>query len=105
MLDVVNQNTTYLVTVTVKDTSGVLVVPNSVTYRIDDTKTGTAVKADTVITPAGAIFDISIDASANVCLGTGAYEKRLLTVSATYNLSSKVTAAHMFLVRNISKSS
>jgi hypothetical protein len=103
-MDTVNEKSTYVVSVCLKDTAGQVVVPTSVVYRIDDVSTGNPVKADTTITPVTHIFDITVAATENAIVTTAkSLEKKRMTVTATYNTTEKATAEFEWYVRNLTK--
>lgn len=86
----VNEKSTAYLTVTFKDKAGVQQVPASATYRIDCLTTGTAIKAETALTPAGSV-EITLTPTDNrIIAAANVRESRRVTVNAVYGASDEV---------------
>lgn len=91
MQTVTEKNTAYL-TVNFYNKSGALDVPNTITYRIDDVASGSAVRADTAIGAVASSVEIRLTATDNTILNTNnRSERRRVTVTATYGVADQVT--------------
>ena len=102
MTTAVNEKTSAYLTVAFLDKAGVAAIPASVTYRIDCLTTGTAILADTSLTPASSI-EIAITPAQNAILSDGnASETKRITVKASYGVSDGVNAQYDYTVTNLS---
>lgn len=99
-MDVVNEGTTAYLTVAFLDKTGAAALPTGVTYRIDCLSSGTAIKASTSVTPATSV-EITISATENAILGGLPFERRRITVEATYSGSQAVRDQYDYQVRNL----
>lgn len=102
MTDEVNEKSTSYLSVTFKDKAGAAAAPASATYRIDCITTGTAIKGDTALTPAGTV-EIAITPNENRIVTPGnARERRRVTVTATYGATDSVSDEFDYDVVNLS---
>lgn len=104
-MDVVNEKTTWIVTLSFTDEDGNAVTPDSGTYRLDALKTdGTLeqVTGDTAFTPTSNTHEIVITSAENQMKdATRRFEPRILTVTFTYG-SRTGTAEYRYLLKNLS---
>ena len=101
MSDSVNENSTSYVTAVPKDADGVAALPASMVYQIDCVTTGTAIKAETALTP-GTSVEIEIDAADNAIISqTNAVERRQVTVTAGYGINDQVIEVYEYRVINL----
>lgn len=102
MTDEVNEKSTSYLSVTFKDKAGAAAAPASATYRIDCLTTGTAIKADTALAPAGSV-EITITPTENRIVTSGnARERRRVTVTANYGASDSVSEQYDYDVVDLS---
>lgn len=101
MGDVPEQSTS-TVTVTFRDADGNLVVPTNVKYRLDCVTTGTAIKAETSVTP-GSSVEITVTSAENSIQDQdNAYEVKELTIVADDGLPTECHESAKWRVRNLS---
>ena len=101
MTDIINENSTGYATATFLNKDGGAVSPVSAVYQIDCITTGTAIRASTPLTPAPAI-EITLDANDTAIIDDcNQYEKRLVTVTATYGLGDTINETYTYLVKNL----
>lgn len=100
-METVNEQSTAYLTVTFKDKAGAAVSPASASYRIDDVQSGTAVRADTALTPAAQV-EITLSPTDNTLVDpTKRQEIRRLTVTGVYGASDKVSAKYDYQLANL----
>lgn len=98
----INEKTSAILNVTLTDRTGALAPPVSVTYRIDDLTTGTAVLGPTPIMAPGAVFDISITSDQNAIFNPAdQQETRRLTLTAFYAAEDQATSQYDWVVNNL----
>lgn len=103
-MDVINEKTTYTLTLTFTDESGSAVTPSAGTYRIDDVSSGAEIKGETAFTPSASTHDLIITASENAILNTAnSSEKRRVTVTVTYGMARQMTEEYFYSVKNLGK--
>ncbi len=103
-MEIVNEKSTSVVTLTFRDESGALVTPSGGTYRIDDAALGTEIKADTPFTPVDSSHDITITSTENRILdATRNVEERIVTVSFTYGAGKNGNSEYRYSVKNLTK--
>ena len=103
-MDVVREQTTWVVTCTFTDEDGTAVTPSAGSYRIDDVDTDTEIKTDTGISPSSSTHDIPIIASENAMVtATNNKEVHRLTLSFTYGSSLTGRGEYEFFVKNMTK--
>lgn len=89
----VNERTAFPLNVTFHDEDGVLVVPDSATYRIDDEKNRTAIQPATALPSLASSVDIWITSDQNFIIRSHSkYEIRTVTVE--YDYTSDAGAKH-----------
>jgi hypothetical protein len=77
--------------------------PTPATYRIDDVYFGTEIRGDTVLSVAASV-EITLTPDDNAILDPGnSYEKRRVTVKATYGSSGGVNDEYDYQVKNLAK--
>jgi hypothetical protein len=106
MLDVVAENSTYVLTVAFTDRNGNPATPSEATYRIDEsTQEGgddSEVLDDTAISPLASSVDISLTPANNAIIDpTRAFEERVVTVTATYGVNDVKVDEYRYRVRNL----
>lgn len=100
-METVNERSTAYLQMTFNDKVGASQVPTSITYRIDDKDTGTEIKADTAVSPAGTV-EITLAPEDNRILNSvGRNEWRRVTVRATYGADQQVTGEFLYRVINL----
>lgn len=101
-MEEVNEKTTYVVTLSFKDESGVSVIPDSLTYRLDDEASGEEVIEDTVVVPTGATYNVVISSTSNIILNDDKRnEVRVLTASFVYQTTKIGTAEFKYKLLNL----
>jgi hypothetical protein len=104
-MDIVNEGTSLVVTLSFFSETEVAVTPTSGSYRIDDLVTGEEIIGDTNMESLGETCDILIDGADNVLLNTDlASETHVLTASIIYGNSPNektCTGEYRFKVRNL----
>jgi hypothetical protein len=107
-MDVVNERSTYILTVSFLDEDGAAVVPASASYRIDDVGSDAGIRDDTEISPLAAEVDLVLTAGDTSILDeTHPYETRRVTVSWTFltaaspSLLGTGTTEHLVNVANL----
>ena len=94
----VNEGTTAYLSATFSDKTGNADTPSTITYRIDDVRSGTEIRDATTITAASTV-EISLSPTDNRILNaTQSYETRRVTVVASYGASDQVTAEYTYRV-------
>jgi hypothetical protein len=103
---VVNEATAAQVTVSAYDLAGDNVAPGTLHYRIDDIKSGTAVKALTPIATPGLATAIPLTPEDNAILNPMLKEepKRLTVITDKDSATDKAQAQYTYYVKNISYS-
>jgi hypothetical protein len=105
-MEIVNERSTSIVTLTFRDETGAQVTPSAGTYRIDDAASGTEIRASTPFTPSGSTHDIMITDEENRILDvTRNIEERIVTVSFTYGVGKKGSGEYRYSVKNLLKMS
>lgn len=98
---VVNEKNTAYLTVTFLDKDGAQEAPTSISYRIDDEESGSAILAPTAVTP-GASVTITITPAQNAILDASkAQEAKLVTITGVYSASDQVTHEYRYQVKNL----
>lgn len=103
-MDVVKEQTTYIVTASFIDQDGSAVTPSSGTWRIDDITDGaiTEVQDDTAFIPSGATHDFEIVPEQQAILvASHEIEYRLVTVQFTYGAARKGAAEYKYCIQNM----
>ena len=101
MEKIVNENSTAYLTLTFKDKNGNLATPQTIIYNIHCLTNGQEIKGDTNVTPASSV-EITITPNENRIIDpNNKYERRLVTVTATYNANDEVTAEYEYKVLNL----
>lgn len=91
----INERTAFPLNVTFRDEDGVLVVPDSATYRIDDEKNRTAIQPATAIPSLASSVDIWITSDQNFIIrNRNKFEIRTVTVSYVYTSDVGATPAN-----------
>ena len=96
----VNEASTSYLTVSFYDKDGVLAVPTSITYRIDEPHTDTAILASTAVSAASSV-DITITPTQNTHVVTKWPEKRVVTVTAVYGASDSISEEYEYQIKNL----
>lgn len=103
-MEIVNERSTSIVTLTFRDETGAQVTPSAGTYRIDDAASGTEIRAATPFTPSGSTHDITITDEENRILDVNRnIEERIVTVSFTYGVGKKGSGEYRYGVKNLLK--
>lgn len=103
-MDVVKEQTTYIVSAHFTDQDGAATTPSSGTYRIDDITGGviTEVTGDTSFTPSDTSHDIEITPDKNTLVNPeNQIEYRLMTVRFTYGSARQGAAEYRWCVENM----
>jgi hypothetical protein len=103
-MDVVKEQTTYIVSASFTDQDGAAVTPSSGTYRIDDITDGaiTRVKDTTAFTPAGPTHSFEITPDENIILkAANQIEYRLVTVKFIYGTARQGAEEHIYCIKNM----
>ena len=100
-MEVINEGTTAFLTVAFKNPAGVTVAPSAISYRVDCLTTGGSLRAATSVSPAPTV-EIELDeAIDNVILGSDAYERRRVTITANYGSGYQAIDYHDYLLKNL----
>lgn len=103
-LEKINEGTTGYLTINFKDKDGALEAPASATYRIDCLTNSQEIKTDTDITPIASSVEIELTATDNAIIDQAKpYEKRLVTVKASYGADDKINEEYEYNVINLPK--
>jgi hypothetical protein len=101
-MDEVNEKSTYVVKLTFKDENGVLVTPDSCTYRLDDEASGEELVEDTVVVPGATYYNLTISSDSNSILNDDRkFEIKVLSVSFTFSTTKVGTAEYKYKVLNL----
>ena len=101
-MDIVNEKTTMIVTVSFTDEDGDAVDVDSANYQIYDEDTLTAIKASTSITSPTTSADITISSSENKIITTSKqFETHILLIDYTYSTTKVAQTEYRFAVRNM----
>ena len=84
-LSEVNENTSAFMTIVPKDTAGDAVTPTSMSYRIDCETTGTAIKAETSLTPGTSVAVTVTPTENRIITAANVEEIRVMTVECVYS--------------------
>lgn len=104
MLKEFNEKTTTYVPVSFRDKDGALAVPQAISYRVDCLSTNTEIIADTSFPSVASEIEITLPITATTIQDPlNDFERKLVTVTATYGGGEQVTGAYQFRVRNLSK--
>lgn len=99
----VKEGSTAYLTVTFLNAEGAEEAPVSATWQIDDVASGTALLPATTIDPIAASVELTLTPALNAIVNDLlAYEKRRITVKATYGAADKVNRAYTYDVQNLS---
>ncbi len=103
-METVNENSSAVLTVIFKDENKKHVIPDSISYRIDDIKSNTSIKASTFLIPSETSIGIDITAIENrILTPTNKFEQRAVTTIFTYNSGTKQgTSEFKYQVENLS---
>ena len=103
-MEIVNEKSTSIVTLTFRDESGALVTPSAGTCQIHDAASGMEIRVETPFTPAGSTHDITITDTENRILdATRNMEERIVTVSFTYGAGKNGNGEYRYGVKNLAK--
>lgn len=95
------ERTTCWVTISFLDRDGVPAVPSTLTCRIDDQDSGTAIREETSVTP-GSTVEIRISPEENRILYAGSEaETREVTIHATFGAEDEQNANLLYRVINL----
>ena len=101
MSKTVNERTTAYLVLTFKDKDGNLVTPQSITYNIHCLTNNIEIRGNTSVTPDTSV-EITITPTENRIIDpNNKYERRLITVVATYNINDEATAQYEYRVLNL----
>lgn len=97
----INERSTGYLTVAFFDKTNAPAVPASVSYRIDCLTTGTAILAETALTPAASV-EITLTPAQNAIVNAAnASETRRVTIKATYAGAEADNREYDYQVRNL----
>ncbi len=97
----VAEKTTCWITAAFTDRNGDASIPTSLTYRIDDQESGTAIKAETSVTPASSV-DIKVSPTENRILNSAnEYETREVTIHAEFGVDDEQNSSMLYRVINL----
>jgi len=101
-MESVNEKSTYVVKLSFKDEDGVAVIPESLTYRLDDESSGEEVVENTVVVPTDTSYNVTISSTSNIVLNDDKkFEVKVLTASFTFDTSKVGTAEYKYKVLNL----
>jgi len=97
----INEGSTAFLTISFYNKLGVLAVPTSATYRIDDVATSTAIKATTPLV-GGSSVELTISPTENRILSqANEYETREVTIIADFGAGEQMTSSMRYRVTNL----
>lgn len=97
----INEKSTAYFALSFTGKDGLPETPEAISYRIDCVTTGTAIKTDTSLSPAPSV-ELTVASDDNrIITASNENEKRVVTVTATYNGVEKITEQHEYFVRNL----
>jgi|WetSurMetagenome_2_1015567.scaffolds.fasta_scaffold323314_3 hypothetical protein len=99
----VNEKSTYAVKLSFKDENGVAVIPDSLTYRLDDEASGAEIIEDTVVTPVSSTYyNVVISSASNSILNDDKkFEIKVLSAKFVYATDKVGTADYKYKVLNL----
>jgi hypothetical protein len=84
-INLINERSTFYLTVSFKDQNGTAENPAAARYRIDNPKTGQQIRGWTALSPIAGVVTITVNAVDNTLTQTKVLqEKRILTVDSDY---------------------
>jgi len=106
MLEVVAENSTYVLTVAFLDRNGMPATPSSATYRIDEaTMEGdedAEILTDTAISGLASSVELTITPAQNAIVNDWKpFEERVITVTATYGVNDVKVDQYPYRVKNL----
>jgi hypothetical protein len=101
MTTVINEFTTEPIIVTFKDEDGDPITPTSAKWRVDDVRSGTEVRAWTVLTVASIITLQLLAADTTILNVNNHTEEREVTVSAEFTGNKRQTLTVNYEIRNL----
>jgi hypothetical protein len=102
--DIVNEKSSWTVTVSFFDETGAPATPTSITYRIDDVRSGMSILASTQLSPVGPVNTIVITPAQNTMRdSTKTYEARRLTIIWLYGGNKQGTAEYLYQIKHLPK--
>jgi len=103
-MDVVNERAYCLIVASFLDEDDVAVTPTSVTYRLDDVRSGLTIIAATTVNPGDTYLNISVTSAQNRIIDSNLnFERRVLTVEFDYGASKHGTSEYEYSVKNLQK--
>lgn len=100
-MEVVNEQTTAYLTVTMLDKNEAEADPNSATYAVHDKDAGTEIIAPTAISASGS-QELTMTPTINTILNPDNLEEtRVVTIEAIYGAADHLTDAYEYRVKNL----
>jgi len=96
-MDTIREGSSADLEVSFFDVSAVAETPATINYRIDDIRTGAAVKALTLVSSAS-VVTIPVTKEENTRVGTGGKEERRVTVIATYPSNGQLISEYVYQI-------
>ena len=105
-MDIVNEKTSSVVTLTFRSELGTPITPSSVTYKINDLMTGAELLENVTFVPPDNTYDIIITPEINQIVNRDKdFESKVVTLQWTYSLDGLTqkygTAEYMYQVKNL----
>ena len=100
-LQQVNEKSTAWLKLTFRDKAGAAQAPTSATYRIHDVGSGALVREAVLSSPASEVEITLTDEDNTLRNAAAPYEKRRVTVEASFGQGDAVTAEYVYLVLNL----
>lgn len=102
IMNVVNEQSSFSLTISFYDTSGSLAQPTSASYSVNDLTTGSTLLAQTALSPTGGVATVIIDQNANKMISPAqALETHVITVWAIYGANDQITEQYLYQVKNL----
>ena len=102
-MEEVNEQSTSYLTISPFDRNDAPAVPTGLYYRIDCVTTGTAITAETSLTPASSVVLTITPQENRIITNDNDYELRKVTIRAEYSGSDQHNEVFDYKVKNLSK--
>lgn len=98
----VNERTAFRLSVSFTDPDGLAFNPSTISYRIDDALSGTAIRGTTNVTPASANVSITVSANdSRIVNDFNLTERRIVTVTANDGDTDELNKQYLYDVVNL----
>lgn len=101
MKKVINENSTAYLSLTFKNKDGEIESPQAVTYNIHCLTNDVEIKGDTSVSPGPSIEIVLSPTENRIIDANNKYERRVVTVTATYGPDDEITGQYEYKVLNL----